>query len=100
MEFLGDKRKETEFQCKISTSPGILVNSADFTLITSRYWNALFQSHISRENATHFLQLNTQYQFSFHLVPITAGWPDTVWTQACPRLLHTTSPAGIEPQTP
>ena len=28
------------------------------------------------------------YQFSFHLLPITAGWLTVVWIQANPKLLH------------
>ena len=46
-------------------SPDIPESSADFTFITPRYWNSLFQSHLPEENAVHFLQLKpfTQYQF-------------------------------------
>ena len=46
-------------------SPDILIGSADFTLITPSYWNTLLQSHLSGEDAAHFLQLKpfTQYQF-------------------------------------
>ena len=40
------------------------------------------------KNTAHFLLLKpfTQYKFSFHLVPITAGWPEAVWIQSLPNL--------------
>ena len=37
---------------------------------------------------------------SVHQVPITAGWPEAMWIQSCPRLLHQTGASGIEPRTP
>ena len=44
----------------------ILANSADFM-----------------PTSAHFMQLKLfiQYQSSFHLVPITVGWPEAVWIQ-------------------
>ena len=38
-------------------SLNITVGSADFTLLTPRYWNSLFHTHLPGENAVHFLQL-------------------------------------------
>ena len=38
-------------------SPDIPVFSADFRLITTRYWNSLFHCLLPGENAAHFLQL-------------------------------------------
>ena len=78
-------------------SPRIPEGSADFTLVTPMYFNSLFQSHLSGENAAQFLQLKpfTQYQFSFHL----QGGQSRCGFKACQRLLHMTSVAGIEPQT-
>ena len=35
-------------------SPDIPVSSADFTLITPKYWNSLFQSHLPGQNAAQF----------------------------------------------
>ena len=63
-------------------SPDMPKSSADFTLIAHRYWNSIFQYHLLGEIAVHFLELNqfTQYQIFFRLIPITAGWTETVWT--------------------
>ena len=49
--------------------------------------STLSQSHLPRENAAHFLQLKplTQCQCSFHLIPISAGWTETVWIQSLPK---------------
>ena len=33
----------------------------------------------------------------FHLVPIAAGWTEGCGFKACPRILHMTSTAGINP---
>ena len=65
--------------------PDIPICSSDLTWITPRYWNSLFQfplpggkySTISANEAIHMISIN----FLFHLVPITAGWPETVWIQ-------------------
>ena len=62
-------------------SPDIPRVSVDLTLITSRYWNSLFHSLITLGRMQRsFLQLYAfiQYQFSFHLVLITAGWTEAV----------------------
>ena len=41
------------------------VGSADFTLISLRYWNSLVQSHLPRENAVQF-----SAAVAIHTVPI------------------------------
>ena len=62
----------------------------------------LSQSHLPRENAVHFLQLNplTQSYFLFHLVPITTGWTEAVDSKLAQGFLHVTSAAWIEPWSP
>ena len=64
--------------CKLRVavySPDIPGSSIDFTYFTDLELT-LLQSHHPGENAAHFLQLKpfTPHQFSFSLVPITAGW--------------------------
>ena len=39
-------------------------------------------------------------QIFVHLVPITAGWTESVWIQCLAKALHMTSAAGIEPYNP
>ena len=52
-------------------SPDVSVGSAGFMLITLKYWNSLFQSHLPGENAViSAAEAFTQHQYSFHLVPI------------------------------
>ena len=69
-------------------SPDISLGSADFTLITPRYWNSVLYRHLPGENAADFLKLLlfTQYQFSFHLVPITTGLTGAVWIQSLSKV--------------
>ena len=65
-------------------SPDIPVGSADLTLITPMYWNKLFHSLNSMGRMQRTFNPFTQYQFSFHLVPITAEWTEAVWIQSLP----------------
>ena len=66
--------------------------TADFTLFTSRYWNSLFHSliHLGRMQCI-FCSCKpfAQYQFLLHLVPIIAGWTETVWIQNLPKAFYT-----------
>ena len=82
-------------------SPAI---SAYFTSIIPwlQLISCLSQSHLPGENAVHFLRLKTftQYQFSFHLVPITVEWPEAVWIQSLPKVFTYEQFSGIEPQCP
>ena len=62
--------------------------SADFTLITPRYWNSLVHSLISLGRMQRiFCSCSHSHStnLSFHLVPITAGWTEAVWIQSLPK---------------
>ena len=62
---------------------------ADFTIYTPGT-GTLSYLISSGENSAHFLQLMpfTIFQFSFHQVPITAGWTEAVWYERfCPTPL-------------
>ena len=55
-------------------SPNISVDSADFTLLCQRYLNSLLYSQNPWKPKPF-----TQYQFSFHQVPITAWRTEAAW---------------------
>ena len=86
-------------------SSDIRVSSEEFTLITPRYWKSILHRLIflGRKYAAHFLQLKPfmQYQFiSFHLVPITAVWPQAVWIQSLPKACTHSQRRQNRTQTP
>ena len=65
-------------------SPDIPVSSANFTLITPRYWNSLFHTLISQGRMQRiFFRLKpfTQCQFSFH--PLLLGGQRFCGFKAC-----------------
>ena len=75
-------------KCKYADIP---VSLADFTIYTPGIGTlslslslSLSRSHISSgENSEHFLQVMPfiNLQFSFHQVPISAGWAEAVWSE-------------------
>ena len=68
------------------------------------YWNSLLYSLIySGENSAvaHFATAIANHYmvaFSFHLVPITAGWTEVAWYERLAQHLHTWPPAWLEHQ--
>ena len=64
-------------------SPDIPDSSADFTLYLPRYWNSLSHGLISlgRMQRIFAVEAIHSFVFSFHQVPITAGWPEAMWIQ-------------------
>ena len=66
------------------------------------YWNSLLYALISfGETSAHFLQLMpfTILQFSFHQVPINAGWAEAEWNEKFAWHFYTWPAVRIEPQT-
>ena len=66
------------------------VVSADFRLMTLRYWNSLLHSLISLGRIiAQFLAAcsHSHYQFPFDLAPISAMWTQAVWIQSLPKAI-------------
>ena len=61
-------------------SPDIFVGLADFTSFTPLIELTLLLSHLPVENAVHFFAAEAirTVPISSHLIPITAGWSETV----------------------
>ena len=64
-----------------------MVQISPWTLITHRYWNSLFQSHLPGENVAQF-----SAAVAIHVIPIfippgtiTAGWTEALWIQSLPK---------------
>ena len=89
-------------------SPDIPTGSMDFTLITTWYWNSFWYSLISLGrmqrifcSCGHSHSIN----FSFHTVPIIAGWTEAVWIQSFAQGFYTWATLGsnaltTRPQAP
>ena len=83
-------------------SPDISRTSEDCALITRRYWNSLFYNRISMERMQRIFcswSHSHNFNFSFHLVPITAGWTEAVWIQSLPKAFTRDKRCGIEHRT-
>ena len=77
--------------CRISRST-TAVSAADFVHnLHPWFWNSILYSLIfSWDNSAHFLQLMpfTVLHFSFHHVPIAAGWAKAVWKAKFAQHFH------------
>ena len=82
--------------------PAITVSSADFAFINPRYWNSLFHSLIFLDRMQRiFCSCSHSHSTSFRSTwyPLLLGGQRRCGFNACPRLLHVTSAAGVESQT-